>query len=99
MKKILPVSLIPDDGSCTGIEKFSITYVQPADTNSPSGENQFLTIDAISSVDSVGEYEEKGEPMYYFNISTSKWSVDKPEDVTMLLEDFKRRLSIETKYW
>lgn len=94
--KILPVSLIPDNGDCIGIEKFSITYVQPADTNSKSEEDQFLKIDAIATVDSVKEYKQAGEPLYYYNISTRKWSVESAEEIALLLEDFKKRLSIET---
>ena len=77
-----------------GIEEMSITYTQPADICSSSDEIQHLTI-TTQMGEAVGDREEE----FYFNITIPEgehWSVDDGDSLMALVEDFKKRLYMET---
>ena len=75
------------EGSQVGIVRMEITYVQPADTNSPDENDQTLT---ISTEDIPGDDEEP----YYYNLSTTRWSINDPAEITDLVDDFRARLGV-----
>ena len=100
--KILPVNYIDDlekimqNEKCEaiGIEKMSITYIQPADTCSPSDEIQTITITS-QCAESCGIKEAENQEGCYFDITIPEgqhWSVDDGESLKALIDDFKRRL-------
>lgn len=106
MKKIvLPINY-PDDleaimarekCNAIGIEQVSITYTQPADTNSPSDEVQHLTI----TTDMPCAATEDEPEAFYFNITIpdgEHWSIDDGNSLKALIEDFKKRLYLKTEY-
>ena len=77
-----------------GIEKISITYIQPADTCSPSDEVQMLTISTQYCEGVTTDSIEKQEG-YYFDISIppgNHWSVSDGDELKALVEDFRNRL-------
>ena len=88
-----------DDTQAVGIEEMSITYIQPADTNSSSDEVQFLTIktSCACSVPVDADIENEG---YYYDISIPEgqhWSVNSGEELKALVDDFEQRLYGKTK--
>ena len=76
-----------------GIEKMSITYIQPADTCSDSDEIQSITI-TTQCGDCCGTEEAERKEGCYFDISIPEghWSVDDGDSLKALIEDFKKRL-------
>lgn len=74
------------EGSQVGIGRMEITYVQPADANSPDDADQTLT---ISTEDVPGD-----EEPYYYNLATTRWSVNDPAEITALVDDFRARLGV-----
>ena len=99
--KATPVNYIEDlekinrneNVSAVGIEKMSITYIQPADTCSDSEEIQCITI-TTECGDCCGLEEAEKKEGCYFNISIPEghWSVDDGDSLKALIEDFKKRL-------
>ena len=100
--KVLPINYTDDlekvmgEKSCSavGIEEMSITYIQPADTNSSSDEVQLLTITSRTAASADLDSIEKQEG-YYFDISIpdgGHWSVAEGEELKALINDFKQRL-------
>ena len=99
--KATPVNYIEDlekinrneNVSAVGIEKMSITYIQPADTCSDSEEIQSITI-TTQCGDCCGIEEAEKKEGCYFNISIPEghWSVDDGDSLKALIEDFKKRL-------
>ena len=75
------------EGSQVGIMRMEITYVQPADANSPDDADQTLTI----STEDVPACDE--EP-YYYNIATTRWSINDPAEIAALVDDFRARLGV-----
>ena len=75
------------EGSQVGIGRMEITYVQEADTNSPDNNDQTLT---ISTEDVPGDNEEP----YYYNIATTRWSINDPAEIAALVDDFRARLGV-----
>ena len=75
------------EGSEVGIGRMEITYVQPADTNSPDDNDQKLTV----STEDVPACDEES---YYYNIATTRWSVNDPDEITALVDDFRARLGV-----
>lgn len=74
-----------------GIEKMSITYIQEDDTNHGSKDDvQTITIETEDAI--CNREEALNKQSYYLTIKTNRWAVDEPEDLTMLLNDFKNRL-------
>lgn len=69
-----------------GIERMEITYVQEADSNSPDGKDQTLTI-------STEDVPVDGEP-YYYNLATERWSINDPAEMATLVDDFRARLGV-----
>ena len=80
-----------DRGDIIGIESISITYTQAADTNSSSDEIQTLTIETQTACSPTLE-DALNEQSYYFNIKTNKWSISNSDELSVLLDDFKKRL-------
>lgn len=77
-----------------GIEKMSITYIQPADTCSSSDEDQMLTISTQYCEGVTTDSIEKQQG-YYFDISIPEdnhWSVSDRDELKALVDDFKSRL-------
>ena len=75
------------EGSQVGIGRMEITYVQPADTCSPDNAEQTITI----STEDVPACDE--EP-YYYNIATTRWSINDPAEIAALVDDFRARLGV-----
>ena len=100
--KILPVNYTEDleklimdekDASVIGIERMSVTYIQPADTCSSSDELQTLTITTQCGEVCGIEEAEKQEGFYFdITIPEGHWSVDNGDSLKALIEDFKKRL-------
>lgn len=87
---VVPNAFIEDDAvNKVGIYKMTITYVQPADTDSDMDDTQFLEIEAMN----VPVCDEGVLP-YYYRIKTDRWSVDEPEQIAELVEDFIKRLGL-----
>ena len=87
-----------DGTMAVGIEEMSITYVQPADTNSSDGD-QFLTIKTACacSVPIDADIENEG---YYYDIFIPEgqhWSINSGEELKALVDDFEQRLYGITK--
>lgn len=80
-----------DRGDIIGIESMSITYIQSADTNSSYDEFQTLTIETQTACSPTLE-DALNEKSFYFNIKTDKWSVSDSNELSALLEDFKKRI-------
>jgi hypothetical protein len=77
-----------------GIDEISVTYVQPADTNSSQDEVQFLTVTTQLAVPVT-----EGEEGFYFNISIPEgqhWSMDDGESLKAIIDDFKKMLYMTT---
>lgn len=77
-----------------GIERMSITYIQPADTCSSSDEDQMLTI-STQYCESVTTDSIEKQKRYYFDISIpadNHWSVSNGEELKALIDDFRSRL-------
>ena len=91
--EILPYAFPENNGKVceVGIEKMSITYIQQDDTNH-GGRDDVQTI-TIETEDAICTREEAlNKQGYYLVIKTDRWAVDEPEDLTMLVNDFKDRL-------
>lgn len=66
------------------VDSVSITYYQPPDcTEDEDSEPQLLTVSTRNN--GVGNF---------INIKTSNWSIDSPEDLVKIIEDFKERAEI-----
>ena len=100
--KITPVNYIDDlekimqDEKCNvvGIDKMSITYIQPADTCSSSDEIQTITI-TTQCANCCGIEEAEKQEGFYFDITIPEgqhWSVDDGDSLKALIDDFKKRL-------
>ena len=93
MNNIVPASYgeLFEKGEFIGIESMSVTYIQAADTNSSSDEVQTLTIETQMPCSPTLE-DALNEQSYYFNIKTDKWSISNSDELSMLLDDFKKRI-------
>ena len=101
--KIVPINYDEDlDKLCranhgepfVGIEEMSVTYLQPADTNSTSDEVQHLTITTRTAC-GVGIDDSIKRNGFYYDVTIPNgehWSVDDGEELAALVEDFKKRL-------
>jgi len=92
--EIIPYALPESNGKVceVGIEKMSITYIQENDTNMRTEDDPVQTI-TIETEDAICSREEAlNKQGYYLVIKTDRWAVDEPEDLTMLVNDFKDRL-------
>lgn len=106
--KVVPVNYIDEleaasmeerNSHYVGIEEMSITYIQPADTNSSSDEVQLLTITSRTATSADFDSIEKQEG-YYFDISIpdgGHWSVGKGEELKALVDDFKSRMYMKNE--
>lgn len=85
----MQITLDCPHGDQIGIEKISVTYIQEPDTNADNNEYQAITIESANNG--------TGKDGFYLNIKTENyWSVDSPQAVKELLEDFEKRLYLES---
>lgn len=106
--KVIPINYTDDlekasmedkDNYYVGIEEMSITYTQPADTNSSSNEVQLLTITSRTAASADFDSIEKQEG-YYFDITIpddGHWSVEEGEELKALVDDFKSRMYMKNE--
>lgn len=83
-----------DLGQVIGIDKISITYTQSPDTNSDRDEDQYLTIETQIGGSLATLEDASKKDCFYYNISTKKWSIEKPEELKNIIEDFEKRIYI-----
>ena len=91
-KKIIPTAILGDYSENIGIASMTVRYTQRPDSNDPSQDEQYLTIEAVTYYDSDEESALKGEQGYYLTLSTERWAIDSPAELTAVVEDFMRRL-------
>jgi hypothetical protein len=99
--KVTPVNYVDNlekmmqEENCNmvGIDKMSITYIQPADTCSSSDEIQTITI-TTQCGDCCGVEDAEKQQGCYFDITIPEghWSVDDGDSLKALIDDFKKRL-------
>lgn len=106
--KVIPINYTDDlekasmedkDNYYVGIEEMSITYTQPADTNSSSNEVQLLTITSRTAASADFDSIEKQEG-YYFDITIpddGHWSVEEGEELKALVDNFKSRMYMKNE--
>ena len=88
--KVIPYPYTEFGTNIVGIQKMSITYIQPEDSNSYNSENpldQTLTISTEDVPVSDQDIKEKNDG-FYFNIETKKWSVNNADEIKDLVEDY-----------
>lgn len=101
--KIVPYNYLDDleKEEAVGIESMSVTYVQPADTNSSADEVQLITLSTQSATCLDKQEWEEGKEGFYINVEIPEgqhWSIDSAEDLAELINDFKKRVyNIYTK--
>lgn len=104
--KIIPINY-PDDlekvmmdekiDSVVGIEEMSITYIQPADTNSSSDDVQLLKVTTRTATCTTLDDSDA----FYFDLEIpegSHWSIDSGDQIKAIIDDFTKRLKLETEY-
>lgn len=84
-----------------GIEEISITYIQPADTNSSRDEVQHLTLTTRAAC-AVGVNDVANNGCgFYFDVTIpdgEHWSINDGNDLSALVDDFRKRLEIGKEY-
>ena len=91
-KKIIPTAILGDHSENIGIESMTVRYTQRPDCNDPSQDEQYLTIEAVTYDDSDEESALRGKQCYYLTLSTERWAIESPAELTAVVEDFMRRL-------
>ena len=102
--KIVPVSFTDDleelsksdeyKSEYIGIEEISVTYIQPADTNSLSDEIQTIKLTSKTAC-AVGIEETLKKQGFYIDIEIPEgqhWSIEDANSIKAIVEDFKKRL-------
>ena len=98
--KIIPVNYtdelqnaITDNENFVGIEEMSITYTQPADTNSLSDEIQYIKLTSRTAY-AVGMKDALNKEGFYIDIEIPEghWSIDGIENLEAIVKDFEERL-------
>lgn len=109
--KVVPINYTDDlenmaiaskgESSFVGIEEISVTYSQPADTNSSSDEVQHLTITSRTAcavgIDDVAN----NNCGFYFDVTIpdgEHWSINDGNDIAALVDDFRKRLEIGKEF-
>lgn len=72
----------PEDNNPT-IYSLKAEYLQNADCEKDHGDHNSVTIEAV--------YSPGGG--FYYVISTERWAIDDPKELTELITDFKNRLN------
>lgn len=83
------------NNDAVSIDEMSITYMQPADTNSCGEETQYLKITTRTAVCITKEEVDAGDKRYYYDIELPEgghWSIDSSNAITELIKDFETRL-------
>ena len=91
--EIVPYAFPESNGkTCEiGIEKMSITYVQPDDTNHGGRDDvQTITVETEDAI--CNRNDALNKQSYYLTIKTDRWAVDEPEDILLILKDFNEKL-------
>ena len=86
------------ENSEIGVQTMSVTYVQNADTNDKPENYQYIKLTAVD-VPTSGDYDPDNPP-FYINIeilpfddgAPGHWSIDEPNDLVAIVNDFKERL-------
>lgn len=74
-----------------GIAKMSITYIQEDDTNHNEGDDvQTLTVETEEAI--CNREDALNKESYYLTIQTDRWAIEEPEDILLVLNDFKEKL-------
>lgn len=102
MKKIVPYNFIDDleKDNAVGIDEMSITYIQPADTNSSEDEIQSITLTSRLGC-SLGRDFKKKDDGFYFDISIPEgqhWSVNSGDELKALVYDFEKRIYMVSNF-
>lgn len=96
MKKIVPYNYIDDleEDDAVGIDEMSITYVQPADTNSSSDEIQTITLTSRLACSLGRDFKEENDG-FYIDVTIpddQHWSVNSGDELKALVDDFNKRI-------
>ena len=78
-----------------GIDKISVTYIQNADTTDDSEHFQRIKLTSVSVVSDELPYYVNIEIPNFDDGTPGHWSLDLSESLTPILEDFKKRLSMQ----
>lgn len=102
--KIVPVNFTDDleelskndeyKNEYIGIEEISVTYIQPADTNSIRDEIQTIKLTSKTAC-AVGTEEILKKQGFYIDIEIPErqhWSIDGVDSIKAIIEDFEKRL-------
>ena len=102
--KVVPINFIDDlenlsaSDNCRynyiGIDEISVTYIQPADTNSSSDEIQTIKLTSKYPC-STGIADSIKKQGFYIDIEIPEgqhWSIDSIECLKAIIEDFEKRL-------
>lgn len=102
MKKIVPYNFIDhlEEDDAVGIDEMSITYVQPADTNSSSDEIQTITLTSRMAC-SLGRNFKKENDGFYIDVTIpddQHWSVNSGDELKALVDDFEKRIYMVSNF-
>ncbi|MBQ7211628.1 MAG: hypothetical protein IJS19_02990 [Muribaculaceae bacterium] len=104
--KVLPINYTDDierwmrennGENAVGIEELSVTYIQPADTNSTSDEVQTIKLTSrCASAVGLDDFHDTADG-FYVDIEIPEgghWSVNDGDDMKAIIDDFYRRLNM-----
>lgn len=96
MKKIVPYNFTDhlEEDDAVGIDEMSITYIQPADTNSSSEGIQAITLTSKLSCSLGRDFKEENDG-FYIDVTIPEgqhWSVNSGDELKALVDDFEKRI-------
>lgn len=96
MKKIVPYNFTDhlEEDDAVGIDEMSITYIQPADTNSSSEEIQAITLTSQLPCSLGRDFKEENGG-FYIDVTIPEgqhWSVNSGDELKALVDDFEKRI-------
>lgn len=91
-QNIIPTAILDDHSENIGIANMTVRYTQKPDCNDDTQAWQFLTVEAVPYDNGYEERVMKGEQGFYLVISSERWAVDDPSELSMVLNDFANRL-------
>lgn len=89
-----------DGCGVVGVDEVCVRYVQQPDTNSESGEYQYLVLKTNYSMP-PDEETFKNKESFYVDISMpdcDHWSIDSEDELVAIIQDFKNRVYMATNY-
>lgn len=81
--KLYPMNIVAPKNQVV-VESVSVTYIQQADSNSPSSADDHQRLVIATENSGAG---------FYLVLSTERWAIEKPEEMTNLLNDFNKRIN------